>query len=329
MEGRLYTLEEAVELIKQEKILIIAADDSLLKQLPDGKWIGGSNPYMLGEDGGKYSVDQLFIKDFTEAAVNMNIKTYDETDIKNITTDAYGNGLIIAILPSFSPVHYEFAVHAPSFENQFVNPLLGWISGDTPEKTLPGVPTTYVGNKRYTDRGVVMNLELPDDKVGRIEIISVLNPDPKSDELVFDQDGFKNTKVKVNGEERDLYEYFEIVNHVYSLPLMADYSGAKINIGFIKDEANKRALFCAPVYKDTVYKVVTNATNEYEKEFFEAFDKDKNANIEYSISCIYNYFNFELEGKPLRKTCATFTWGEIAYQLLNITHVYLVIEDRH
>jgi hypothetical protein len=328
MEGKLYTIEEAIKLVEQERILIIAADDSLLQKLPDGKWIGGSNPYMLGEDGGKYSVDQLFIKDFTEVATDMNIKTYDETDIKNITTDGYENGLIIAILPSFSPVHYEFGLRAPSFENQFVNPLLGWVSGDTPEKTLPGVASTYVGNKRYNDRAVVLHIELPENKVGRIEIVSVLNPDPKSDELVFDQDGWKNTMVKVNGEERDLYEYFESVNHVYSLPLMANYSGAKINIGFIKDEENKRALFCAPVYKDTVYKVVTNKTDNYEKEFFDSFVKDKNANIEYSISCIYNYFNFELEGKPLGKTCATFTWGEIAYQLLNITHVYLVIEDR-
>ena len=329
MEGKLYTLKEAITLIEQDKILVIAASDSLLKQLPDGKWIGGSNPYMLGEDGGKCSTDQLFIKDFTALAVNMNIKTYDETDIKNITTDGYDNGLIVAILPSFSPVHLEFGLNAPTFENQFINPLLCWVSGDTPEKTLPGVATTYVGNNCSTSKAVAMHIELPADKVGRLEIISVLNPDPKSDELTFLEDGFGNTTVSVNGgAQEDLYEYFERKNHVYSLPLMADYSGAKINIGFIKDEKNKKALFCAPVYRDTIYKVVTNQTDNYEQEFFKAFEKDKDANIEYSFSCIYNYFNFELEGKSLGKTCATFTWGEIAYQLLNITHVYLVIEDR-
>lgn len=329
MEGKLYVLKEAIELIEKDRLLIIAADDSLLKKLPDGNWIGGSNPYMLGEDGGKYSTDQLFIKDFTDVAVNTNIKTYDENDIKNITTDGYGNGLIIAILPSFSQVHLEFGLHAPTFENQFVNPLLGWVSGDTPEKTLPGVATTYVGSKCFTDKAVALHIELPEEKVGRLEIISVLDPDPNSDELTFDQDGFGNTSVHVNGgKAQDLYEYFESINHVYSLPLMADYSGAKINIGFIKDEKNKKTLFCAPVYKSTVYKVVTNQTDDYEKEFFKGFEKDKDANIEYSISCIYNYFNFGLEGKPLAKTCATFTWGEIAYQLLNITHVYLVIEDR-
>jgi len=328
MEGKLYTLKETTDLIQKGRVLVIAGDDKLLSQLPDGKWIGGFNPYMIDENGGKYSTEQLLVKDFTEDAVNVKFETYDETDIKKITTDGYSNGIIVAIMPVFSKVHAEFALHAPTFENQYVNPLVGWISGDTPETTVPGVATTYAGNKRYKDKATVLHIELPDNKVGRVEIISVLDPDPKSDELTFDEDGFNNTKVRVNGEEKDLYEYFEKINHIYSLPIMADYSGAKINIGFIKDEKNKKALFCAPVYKNTVYKVVTNQTDDYENEFFKAFGKDKDSEISYSVSCIYNYFNFNLEGKTLANTCANFTWGEIAYQLLNITHVYLVIEDR-
>jgi len=225
-------------------------------------------------------------------------------------------------------VHAEFAVSSPRFKNQFTNSLIGCVSGDTPETTKPGIPTTYLGNKGYTAKGAVLHIELPEDKVGRIEIISVLDSDPKSDELTFNEDGFNNTIFNVNGTKRDLYEYFESINHKYSLPIMADYSGAKINIGFIKDEENKKALFCAPAYKNTEYKVVTNQTNNYENEFFKAFEKDKDSEVSYSASCIYNYFNFDLEGKTLANTCANFTWGEIAYQLLNITHVYLVIEDR-
>lgn len=270
MEGKLYTLKETIELIKQDRLLVIAADDGLLKQLPDGNWIGGCNPYMIDKNGGRYTTEHIIVKDFTDNAVNFNFKTYDETNIKNITNDAYNNSVIFAILPVFSKVHYEFGLHAPSFKNQYVNPLIGWISGDTPEKIAPGVATTYIGNKRFTDKGVVLHMELPENKVGRIEIISALEPDPDSDELTFDQDGFGNTTVRVNGEERDIYEYFESINHVPTFPIMADYAGAKINVGFLKDAENKKMNFFAPVYRGTVYKVVTKLPENYETVFFEA-----------------------------------------------------------
>lgn len=132
----------------------------------------------------------------------------------------------------------------------------------------------------------------------------------------------------MNGEERDVYEYFESINHLPTLPIMADYAGAKINVGFLKDEKNKKTHFFAPVYKGTVYKVVTKLPDNYEKVFFEAMGKDKDLEIDYSVSCLYNYFNFSLEGKTLGNTCANFTWGEIAFHLLNETHVYLIIEDK-
>lgn len=178
MESKLYTLKETIGLIEKKKLLVIAGNDELLKQLPDGNWIGGCNPYMIDKNGGKCTTEHLIVKDFTESAVDFNFKTYTENDIKNVTTDAYDNSVIFVILPVFSKIHYEFALYAPTFENQYLNPMIGWISGGTPENTAPGVATAYVGNKRYTDRGVVLHMKLPDDKIGRVEIISALEPDP-------------------------------------------------------------------------------------------------------------------------------------------------------
>ena len=40
-------LNEAIQLIQEGKILHIAADESLLKQLPKGKWIAGTTLTLL------------------------------------------------------------------------------------------------------------------------------------------------------------------------------------------------------------------------------------------------------------------------------------------
>ena len=39
-------LNQAIDLINQGKILHIAADESLLDKLPEGKWIAGTTPIL-------------------------------------------------------------------------------------------------------------------------------------------------------------------------------------------------------------------------------------------------------------------------------------------
>ena len=48
----------------------------------------------------------------------------------------------------------------------------------------------------------------------------------------------------------------------------------------------------------------------------------------FSCNCILNYLYSELEGKKTGGITGPITFGEIAYQLLNQTMVYLTIEDR-
>jgi hypothetical protein len=46
----------------------------------------------------------------------------------------------------------------------------------------------------------------------------------------------------------------------------------------------------------------------------------------FSCNCILNYIYGNLEGKKLAGTAGPITFGEIAYQLLNQTMVYLEFE---
>lgn len=327
MTNKIVTLQETITLIKEKKQLIIAGDEKLLDQLPDGNWIGGSIPYLLGKKGAKYTEKKLHVKDLTNLGLEFNLKTYDENTIHKIATDGYENGIIFNIIPAMSAVHAKFSEIAPNIENQYINPLLGWVSGCKIEEIAPNKGKTYLGKNKTTDKAVALFIKLPENKVGRIEIINAYSQG-KGDEITFPKDGFANTTCIVNGKEQDLYEYLESINFNWTLPLVADYAGAKINVGLIKDEANKIAMFFAPVFTDTVYKIAEDKEIDYQKEFRKQLEKDKDAKIEYAFSCLYNYFNFNLEGKPLDGFTGTFTFGEIAYQLLNVTFVYLVIEAR-
>ena len=64
----LKTLEETIELINEGKAMHIAADDSLLLKLPKGKWIGGTTPYIISEEGGMITKDRLFVNVIDYAA---------------------------------------------------------------------------------------------------------------------------------------------------------------------------------------------------------------------------------------------------------------------
>lgn len=326
MDTKLRTIDEVEKLILKNRTLVIAGNENLLSKLPAGNWIGGTNPYLLGEDGAKYSTDKLYVKDFTDICISSKKRYYSISEIEEITTDGFENGIIFVIVPGFSEIHYKFSIKAPNLDNQFINPLIGWVSGSKFEEIKSGVPSCYVSNEISKEKIAVMHLELPKNKVGRVEIINLYEQD-EGQEITFPEDGFQNTHFFVDGKKENIFDYFEKNKIDWHLPLVANYSGAKVNVGMIKDDTNKKPLFAAPVFKNVKYKIAKNINIDYINEFLNIFNKERDSRIEYSYSCLYNYFNFNLEGKKIPGVTGTFTFGEFAYQLLNVTFVYLIIEE--
>lgn len=322
MENKLYTLQETVQLIEQGKILVIAGDDKLLSELPDGNWIAGSNPYLQSNAGGRYENEMLYLTDFSDIAVNQKFETYDKNNIHKITTDAYSNSIIITIMPAGSEVQQEFSLRSPEYENQFINPLLGWVSGTLFDDFGKIAPTSYCGNKRYTDKAVALHLQLPENKIAILEIINAYEEQPTSPVITFPEDGFLNTECLINGENQNFYAYIEQKEDDFQL--IANYSGAEINVGIIKNDQQKQIFFAAPVFKGTEYKFARKKTNDY-KTYLTDNLLDV-SDIKYSYSCLHNLFNFGLDNVNLGMS-GVFTYGEIAYQLLNVTFVYLKISE--
>jgi len=56
--------------------LILAGDESLLKSLPAGNWIGGTIPYFMAAEGGCKRSDLIFATELPKCALGARIEVY-------------------------------------------------------------------------------------------------------------------------------------------------------------------------------------------------------------------------------------------------------------
>ena len=327
MEKKLLSIKETIDLLSQHKSLILAGDESVLSILPKGNWIGGSIPYFIGENGGEFTREKIYVTEIPDYAVTADIKYYDDDTISNIYKDAPTNGFSFIIIPAFSSTHLKFALNAPSFENFASSPLIGWIAGYD-LKDSSGSAKIFSGfeHKTYNNGAIVFNVKLPISKTVDIEIINIFDQG-NDDVITFAEDGFFAKKAFINGDEVNFADY--LVNNKIDTkhPLVADMYGAKINTSFQSiDEENKIVNFYAPVFNGIEYKI-GNPIGNYVQEFLNLMPHHLENGIYFSCNCILNYLYAGLEGIKTGAATGPITFGEIAYQLLNQTMTYMTIED--
>jgi len=328
MKNKLADVNEVTAMIKDGKKLIVAGDESALKKLPAGHWIGGTIPYFMSEKGGLMSHDMIFVNEIPSYVKQMTVRTYTEETVASIYTDAPSNGFSVIIIPGSSPIHMSFALNAPSYEGFATKPLIGWISGSHLDDIGKVRPKVFFGEslKILDDKAVAMHITLPDGKYADINIINIFTQGD-GDEISFPEDGFTASTALINGEEMNFADY--IVEHDIDIrfPLVADYNGAMINISFQSIDANKGITsFYAPVFKGVAYRLA-RPVHDYVEEFTDHLPGKGIDSIFFSCNCILNYLYSELEGKKTGGITGPITFGEIAYQLLNQTLAYVVIED--
>ena len=64
----LVDLATAAAKIRSGETFFLAGDESLLRSLPKGRWIGGSIPYFMDQDGGIMSKQSVFLTQAPAAA---------------------------------------------------------------------------------------------------------------------------------------------------------------------------------------------------------------------------------------------------------------------
>ncbi|MGA2141937.1 MAG: hypothetical protein ABSG94_05880 [Brevinematales bacterium] len=321
----LITIEEAGRKINNGEVMMIAGDQDVLGRLPRGTWIGGSIPYFIAENGGLFSKDKVFVTDIDKSRfVNTKIISYTQDSISGIAKDIAENGLAFLILPFGSPVHIEYAKKSPGYEKMFLNPIIGWISGIALDEIGKKKATVMNGitGEVYTDRGIALNCTVLDGKVPQIGIINIFSPG-SGDSIEFDEEGFDIKDCRVNGSRTNLAEYIQKNNIDTKLPLVGNFSGAMVNASFQSIDKNAGIVHLyAPVFKNMVYKIAA-PVGDYIMAFEKALMNLGDKKILFSCNCILNYIYAELEGKKTGNATGPITFGEIAYQLLNQTFVYI------
>jgi len=317
----LFTPEEVSDMIHSGKRLLLAGDNRLLSQLPAGNWIGGTTPFfILYPENRTTSFDKIFVTTLPDFVTKTEIREYDETTIQNIFNDGPENGFTTLIMPFASPVAVEYSLHASDYENFAVHPVCGWLSGQPEEVLLTekSYSASGIGPCLYSDKAIAMHISLPESKFAEI---SIFNPykQGNGDSIMFDYSSLTVTEAIINGEKRNFAEYLREVGYNMLIPLVTNYSGAMINV-VIFEVGESKVQLTAPVFKNVDYRIAAIDNNIAEPSLV----SDR---IIFSITCVGNFFQPGYCEKYLQKMNGPAVFGEIAYQQMGLTTVYVTVDD--
>ena len=324
-EKSMWGLEELKAEISRGGYFFVAGAEALLRQLPKGDWIGGTTPYFMTEQGGVHALNMLYALKLPPYIAGADIVSYSEDSLSTVYKDAPPNGFTLTIIPAGSRTHLSFALNAPGYEEFAASPLAGWIAGVPFQEIGKAVPRIFDGRtgQALEDGAMVMHVSLPKGRTAVIGIVNIFEPSD-GDVLTFDEAGFSAARVKVNGVERDFAQYIAEKNLNTKLPLVASYGGAIINVSFQAKDGGGAVKFFAPVFKGVEYRHA-KPVEEYLRAFMEQKPPDMGDRLLFSCNCILNYIHSGLEGKHTTGFTGPITFGEIGYQLLNQTAVYIEI----
>lgn len=324
-DGGLMSVASAAELIGQGRALTIAGDESLLSQLPRGQWIGGTTPYFMTAEGGQCRRDAVFVQSLDVADVA--VASYDVDTLANVMEDAPENGYSIIVLPAGSPVLELYAHHAPDFPDMFIKPIVGWVSGVHLDELGERCPAVFDGQRGalYTDRAVVLHVRLPADSSATVHTVNLFEAD-FGPELTFDATTDSPGPCRVDGVVGNLAEVIAAQGIGHELPLVADYCGAMVNVSIQSvDESAGMVKLYAPVFEGVRYRFARPVA-DYPAKFMAAVP-GHTGNLVFGCNCILNYLHSGLEGRKTAQLTGPITFGEVAYQLLNQTAVFLTVEN--
>jgi hypothetical protein len=322
----LLAVDEVRSLILRGEVLLLAGDEAVLRQLPPGSWIAGTIPYFMTEEGGVCDRERVFVERAGAPLRYLGVRRYGPHDIGRVYLDLPEGAIGVMVAPSASRVHLAFALDAPTYERFACAPLFGWIAGVHLDELGRGQPKVFDGTLAapLDDHAVVMHLGLDPGHVAELAILNLFQPGD-GPVLTFPETTFTVTTAEVDGRRLNLAEYVREQRLDTRLPLVADYCGASVNVSFqVVDEPKRELRFFAPVFAGVRYRHA-RPIGDYVRAFESALPRGPHGSIALSCNCVLNYLHSSLEGRSTGGITGPFTFGEIAYQLLNQTMVYLTV----
>lgn len=325
MPGALYTLAEASDAIASGAPLLVAGDEALLSRLPEGRWIGGTIPYFMTADGGRTTRELVYVDTLPDQVTDVSIRTYAADQLDRLPADAFESGFSVIIVPAGSPAHARYAAEAAEFPGLFDRPVVGWVSGVHLDDLHAATAKVFAGSgAAASDQdAVVLHAALAEGVLASADIVNLFHQGG-GPTLTFESTGFTQATVLVDGVPRGFSDYLHEIGHDTRLPLVADYFGAMFNVSFQSVPADGGVVeLYAPVFSNVEYKLAA-PVGDYVAEFGALLPAGTVVPA-FSCNCILNYVYSELEGKRTGDIVGPITFGEIAYQLLNQTLVYLTV----
>jgi hypothetical protein len=321
----LLTLAQTRALIAAGRPCCIAGDAALLRQLPLGRWIGGTIPYFMGEAGGVCTAEHLFVTELPRHEAGPQIRVYDRATLAQVCRDAPEHGFTLLVLPAFSEVHEAFAQESPDYEDMYLKPLVGWVSGVHLDAVGTAQPQVVDGSTGlwHTNAGAALHVPVSPALQVHVDIVNLFEPGT-GPTIEFDQGGFAGSACRIDGQPANLHDWMARQEIDTRLPLVADYHGAMLNVSIkALDAARHQVSFYAPVFAGVPYRVA-KPLNDYRWAFAQATaSRDIPGELVFCCNCILNYAYGQLEGHRTGALTGPMTFGEIGYQLLNQTLVHL------
>ncbi len=324
-----FSRDEVVNMISQGDYLVISGDERVLASLPSGNWIAGTIPYFMTDVGGKVEQDKLYVNVISGLQSNNlpRFTLYDINTISRVAQEAPEQGFTILILPASSEVHLSYAQNAPDYPKMYFSPIIGWIAGvhlDELGSRSAKVGFGPAGGMLSDTQGAAIHVPLPEHQVAHIKTVNLFTQG-KGGSIKFAENGFSASNCSIDGSDWNLADYIKENNIDTRLPLVADYCGVMVNVS-IQEVGDGVVNFYAPVFPGVEYRFA-NPVSDYVGEFEKALPVSDDGNIAFSCNCILNFLYSELDGKKTGKLTGPMTFGEVAYQLLNQTLVYLTLES--
>ncbi len=320
----LVTKTQVEELLSQGKTLVLAGEESLLRSLPKGRWIGGTIPYFMGQDGGRTSREHVYVEEVSPLSTGARVQVYDAASIKNVGKDSPDHGYTLLIIPAFSKLHEQYALEATTYDQLFFKVIGGWIAGIHLDDLGKAAPLVFSGEtgEVLAEGAIALHVTLPATHRAQLGIVNIFEQGDGA-AIQFPKDGFGATDCTVNGEKCNFAAYFKDNRFDEKAPLVADFCGTPVNVsiqGFDGDAVR----FYAPVFENVVYRLAKPVT-DYPARFAAAVPASAE-DPAFACNCVLNYLYGALEGKKTGRFTGPMTFGEIAYQLLNQTLVYITVE---
>ncbi len=328
MRNLFISLSETAELIESGLVLFISGSEASLGKLPKGRWIGGTTAYFMCDEGGVCRDDKLFCTVFDEA-IDCRTAIIPADQISRLTRERFAHGFACIVAPAFSTTHQRYAVEGPGLPNLYTQPVFGWVAGVHLDQVGKQTPKIFDGcsGKSEEDGLATLWIELPKNLGADLDIVNLFTAG-EGDEISFPTEGFVVDDCTINGQTVNFSKYVTARNLDQSLPLVADYAGAMINVSVRKvDEESGKVSLYAPVVPGITYRMAKAAPNS--AEAYSLAGKDGDPSQMMSCNCILNYLYSNLEGRSAGGFVGPVTFGEFAYILLNQTLSRLKIAPIH